>query len=1110
MISQIGNNNATSFDEYGGLIGKTPDFAYPNTVLMELSSWYESVLQDEKQIEVLTGLAKLPDNKHAEFYYNKLLSYYSLDGKFDGPSTLVKQLILNENSKNRKKSFHSLLIIMVNSEQYQKAMVLACRYLESLNPPNSFEVERIADVFLSAGQTRMAGEICRQFLTKKDSPDVMQICKSRIDMAKGDKLSFMEGMKKDFYSNSIKSRGIYKIAVKTAMKYGDSNWVKDLLLRTDLTKSTQEEIHDFAFYALRSRDAKIAEILKDRLAPETLRICPSLNYIIKSAMERTPVGTMASLAGKSAELDEDDRLQLAYLIFHYDCLDESLLMIKDSAASKILQFFKMRDLVKVVLNGDTPKAFMDKYEKESILLDKGRGSICTDMLFLLAAASGNEDRLNKLIAAHPEVSVGLLVDAYSLASSYGEADTATALAEDLCRKNKKDEYRFFLATALVDSGDFPQALTLLLQLKKNMRAADSLFLKAVARYIELCGYGRVSNEVRKEIEPALDTVLNRKDATITELKRAAICLAVMGRQEKAERIYLKLCMHDDFPAGDIDEFVNMCKRSPEKDTREWFLKQVKIGRWEKCQGLSWLNQLGMENETVDIVEKVYKEVEFSYLVAYLTALHATDRDKKMNEVLARYNIAQLLKLGQGERIGLINLLSKTEHLESARQLLGSFSAKELLANLSPVDIASMFISVKMEKEGLNLFGGIGTPTKNALNVMLFLHAFAGNEKFVKTWLDSGSRKPENVLINLYYFAFRNKRIQLSVEIARSLFKLYDTRENRFRLAESLIAGKNYDEAIALISEYAEEDNRAGELYLSGISGLAEEKRFSKLSPIAEKFLRICDNFIKSPNTPKSTIITVAFALSSTGYHDRAKDLFHDLALANPDIKDSFTRMYLYSAVMAPERKDFNLITDIVLKTRKEDEQKVLELLETYNMQGHIMVLIEKRYGSDVPLAIYPKYLNCLVKCRKMQTFDLLVGKLPPPQSFREEAQGSIFETLISAGKDAEASVFYDALKKAVNPESVRRLGHYYANNKKYDKAIPILFELAKASKNPESPDLNLLINLPGISGNSEVVGWLVDQAKTSKADEQLKWLEYLNYIKHPGEVVEILKEYYAE
>lgn len=1110
VLSQI-SNNAANLDEYGKLIGKTPDFSYPNIVLLELSSWYESVLQDEKQIEVLTGLAKLPDNKNTEIYYNKLLSYYALDRKFDGPSTLVKQLIINEDPQNRKKSFQSLLIIMVKAEQYQKAMVLACRYLESLSPRNSFEVERIADVFLSAGQTRMASEICRQFLSKKDGPAIMQICNSRINMEKGDRLIYMEEMKKDFYSNLIKSGRLYEVAVKTAMKYGDSNWVKDLLLRADLTKSTQEGIHDFAFYALKNRDAKIAEILKHRLPPETLKVYPYLNYIIKSAMERIPVGTMASLAIKSTELDEDDKLQLAYIMFHYDCLDEALLMIKDSSASKLFQFFKIRDLVKVVLNSDSPDAFMDKYEKEYTLLGKNRGSICMDMLFLLAAASGNEDRLNKLIASHPEISLGLLVDAYSLASSYGEYDTAIVLAEELYRKNKKDEYRFFLATALMDSGDFTKALKLLSQLKKNMRAADSLFLKAVTRYIELCGYPRISSEVRKEIEPTLNTVLNRKDVTVTELKRAALCLAAMGRKEKFEQIYLKLCMGDDFPATDIDEFVYMCKRSPGKDVREWFLKQAKTGKWEKFQILSWLNQLGMENETVDIVERVYKEVEFNYLVPYLAALHATGRDKKMNEVLARYNISQVLKLGQSERISLINLLSKTDQLEMARRLLGSLSAKDLLANLSPADIASLFIAVKMEKEGLELFGGgVKNPTKKAMHVMLFIHAFIGNEKFVKLWLESGSKKPENVLINLYYFAFRNKQIQLSEDIARCLFKLYDSQENRLRLAEALIAGKHFDEAIALISDYAEEDGNVGRFYLSAVSGLAEERRFSKRSPIAEKFLRICDNFIKSPDTPESTIVSVAFALSSTGYHDKAKPLFHDLALANPAIKDPFTKMYLYSTVMAPERKDFKLITELLLKSRIEDEQKVLELLDAYDMQGQIMIFIETRHGNNVPLHAYAKYLNCLLKCRNMETFNILVGKLPPPQSFSEEDQGSIFESLILAGKNAEAAAFYEALKNSASPGSVRRMGLYYANIKRYDKAIPIFFELAKADNTLLSPDLSILISLPGISENKEIVEWLASQANKADSESQLTWLEYLNFIKHPEKVIEILKKYYVE
>jgi len=39
---------------------------------------------------------------------------------------------------------------------------------------------------------------------------------------------------------------------------------------------------------------------------------------------------------------------------------------------------------------------------------------------------------------------------------------------------------------------------------------------------------------------------------------------------------------------------------------------------------------------------------------------------------------------------------------------------------------------------------------------------------------------------------------------------------------------------------------------------------------------------------------------------------------------------------------------------------------------------------------------------------------------------------------------------------------------------------------------------------------MYQQAKVSKDEKQLIWLEYLNYIKRPEEVIEILKGYYAE
>jgi hypothetical protein len=1107
------NKDSISKDGYAQILEKVATFPYPNDVLMDLSTWYESTLQDDKQIDVLTELAKKPDSKQNDFDYRKLVFYYTADMKFDTFSALVKQLVYNANPKNRRDPFFSSLTILVASEQYERATVLANKYLENRYPLDPFEVEKVTSIFLAAGQNRIAGEISVRFLNKKTSKNTMQISKYNLDMAKGDESKVLEEIKHDVASSSKKSKRIYDIGIKLAMKHGDSKLVKDILLRADREKLTEDEAFSYAFYALKNRDAELAEILNKKIGAEMLRIAPCLNYIIKSASKKISVENTASLACESTELDNDDLLQLGYLMFHNDCFKESILLIKDRPISKIFTVFKIRDLVNLIVSNGNPDEFADKCEKEMQLSSKNNRLLLRNTLFLLYSASGQDNRLDKLIAEQKDVPLPVLIDAYSLAESYGQYDAALVLAEAMSLNNQGDAFQYFLATALVDSGNFNRALSLLLKLKKTMRAAEGLFLKAVTRDIELCGQNRIPDDVRSEIAPSLNRILDRKDVTVSELKRASMCLAALGEREKAQRIYLKICQDEDIKMSDINEFAAMCKRLPMEDVRKWFIQQAETGRWEKWQRVSWLNQLGMEKETVNIVDNIYKKVELDYLSEYLTALHVTGMDKEAREALNRYNIDQLLKTPIRVRIGLINFLSKTGRWERSRQLLNSLSTRELVANLSPEDIASMFILTNMEKEGITLFSGPGVPAKSALNVLLFLNAYAGDEKFIDQWLDSSHLNPENTLITLYYFSVRAKRTGLALATARRLFKLYKTDDNRFRLAEALIAAKKYNEGIALINEDAEINNKAGEIYLSGISGLAQEGLFLKESPEAEKFLRICNKFIESPETPKATIIVVAFALSNTAYHDKAKDLFYDLALADPDLKDPFTKMYLFSTVTAPDRKDFKLITNLVLNTKTEDEQKLLDLLEAYNLQGHIMMLIEKRYGTDIPLHLYPKYLNCLLKCRQMRTFDIVVEKLPPPESFTEEDRGSIFETLILGEKDAESSIYYNALdknKKGMNSSLVRRLGYHFANKKEYEKAIPVFFELAKASNDPESSDLSLLVSLPGIGKNQEFVDWLVSQAKLSKDEKQLTWLEFLNYIKRPEEVIEILKGYYTE
>jgi len=53
------------------------------------------------------------------------------------------------------------------------------------------------------------------------------------------------------------------------------------------------------------------------------------------------------------------------------------------------------------------------------------------------------------------------------------------------------------------------------------------------------------------------------------------------------------------------------------------------------------------------------------------------------------------------------------------------------------------------------------------------------------------------------------------------------------------------------------------------------------------------------------------------------------------------------------------------------------------------------------------------------------------------------------------------------------------------------FELAKASNDPESNDLNLAGEPARNWKEQRFVDWIVSQAKVSKDEKQLIWLEYL-------------------
>ncbi len=729
---------------------------------------------------------------------------------------------------------------------------------------------------------------------------------------------------------------------------------------------------------------------------------------------------------------------------------------------------------------------------------------------LMAAGTGDKAYTEERYASDEKIPFEMLTDIYCNTSRWKEYSQALKAAQKMDVLNSSDAVRYMLAEALMKSGDSSGAMSTLVPLIGKLRMAPQLFLRA---YAEEC---RTQDPM--QIPLAMDEIAATEAGKILEAQKAlpadkqalALYLSAKGRFAEAENIYLELCRGSDPDASDISNMIKICKGNPSQPVREWLIRQAESGPWEIWQRLEWLNQAGMEKDTVRIVENVYRNIELSYLPDYLTALQKLGQTRKVNEILHRYPLKSLLTLDTQAKMKMLSILPGTENSSWTGALLKTVSRKKIVGYLEDADIANIYISAGIEDEGLRIFANPQRKSGKDFYVNLYLRAFKGDDAYVEAWIDGAGAELEQKISAVYYFAAKSKREAIMFKASQRLYALQPNKENRLRLAEQYLLRKNYAKVIELTHNDADSDNRSGAIYLGAVSALASEGLLNQDSPELPRMLRICTKIASDPNAPDALKINAGYALSNTGHHNLAKQIFYTFAMKNPSVKNDLTRMYFYSTVMSPERQDYKNINLLTEKIKKDDEPELLQVLETYGMLGQIMTLLEKRYGTNIPIHLYPMYLNCLLKCRKLQNLDKITALMPDPASFTDQEKNEIFTTLMLAGRDPAAARFYNALSEEasdnVQQSLVRRLGYYYANKGDYKNAIPLFFSLAKQNPVPDSTDVGILMSFPGTTENKSVIDWFVAQAKSTKDETQLRWLEILNITKHPDAVIDIIEE----
>jgi len=231
--------------------------------------------------------------------------------------------------------------------------------------------------------------------------------------------------------------------------------------------------------------------------------------------------------------------------------------------------------------------------------------------------------------------------------------------------------------------------------------------------------------------------------------------------------------------------------------------------------------------------------------------------------------------------------------KSAFALFQEIPAEVILKNLDASQFARLYLGMN-PAEGKAMLNRL--QAHDSLELMskiedahMLLAAGEGNAEMVKGWIKSHSKSESILLSDAYDLAGRYRHNELALIIAKRIYHIDSSVQNRKQLADSLSLNRRYAEALELLQPLTDRDANARAMYLSTMADWIHIAGAGALSSNKASLDTFISSMLKRTDMTLEEKRSLAYLLEEEGFKDKAEAIFQELvgsqSFASNDVSD---------------------------------------------------------------------------------------------------------------------------------------------------------------------------------------------------------------------------------
>ena len=497
---------------------------------------------------------------------------------------------------------------------------------------------------------------------------------------------------------------------------------------------------------------------------------------------------------------------------------------------------------------------------------------------MLAACTNKQVELNNWLDSTSDISLELLNDCYYLAFKYNHDSLAVDLARQLHKRVATPQHTELLADALIRDKQYKVAIELIISTKQKTRQTHLLFLHALNMFLEEAGT-KLAREYIADFALTKKYLLSPESVT-DQLKRGLGYLASgLEMKSDAQKIFWQLSEKSAARSPDIEQLIFLSEGNISPKLQSWIVSRANV---EVIKGrrfwLKIMNDNKMAEETLDVVKQYPGAPSLEIIDQYIRALYLLGHKKKFETELGLIKKESLTKVSFQQLISLIKLYSLSSQKQTAKELFLSLPMKEVMAEITALEAANLFIICGNVEEGLEFLQAekVASPRSRSAQTWVFLSVYLNKQHQVLTYIKKYGKTVE-LTQDSFNLALEYKHIQLALTLIELLVVDNRSEQNLKYLAELQILNNQASSALLTIASLDETNLATQQLYLTAVAGIMEQQGQEAVKPYRDKAIKMATKILATPDIDPDNILSVGYFYSDIGLTTEAREIFFKLA-----------------------------------------------------------------------------------------------------------------------------------------------------------------------------------------------------------------------------------------